>query len=188
MRSIVQCNPGEGPQRSRETVTPHPDRIFRCDPTSPDGRGEPSSRLEPIKTILITFPVSVFKQAFASSRRDRTRALPITSVPPKRRGRREDRVPAGTRGPSREKTRAKGAKTTGDGGEHSGLPCAMVYGLLRALLGEPAFATITGAMRQHCRQFDACKGASGPPDLGRPRLRCSSVSASASTASRTPRS
>ncbi|MEH2489329.1 hypothetical protein V1280_005268 [Bradyrhizobium sp. AZCC 2230] len=24
MRSIVQCNPGEGPQLRRETLTPHP--------------------------------------------------------------------------------------------------------------------------------------------------------------------
>ena len=30
---------------------------------------------------------------------------------------------------------------------HSGLPCAVVYGLLRALPGEPAFATVIGAMR-----------------------------------------
>ena len=29
----------------------------------------------------------------------------------------------------------------------TGLPCAMVYDLFRALLGEPAFATVTGAMR-----------------------------------------
>jgi hypothetical protein len=35
MRSIVRRNPGEGPQLYRGTVTPHPDRIFRCDPTSP---------------------------------------------------------------------------------------------------------------------------------------------------------
>src|SRR5579883_552501 len=41
MRSIVLCNPGEGPRLSRETVTPHPDRIIRCDPTSPDRRGKP---------------------------------------------------------------------------------------------------------------------------------------------------
>src|SRR5581483_8804472 len=37
----------------------------------------------------------------------------------------------------RAKNSRKGAKSTGCGGEHSGLPCAMVLRLIRALLGEP---------------------------------------------------
>jgi GAF domain-containing protein len=40
----LRSNPGEGPQLSRGTVTPHPDRIWRCDPTSPNGRGEGPAR------------------------------------------------------------------------------------------------------------------------------------------------
>src|SRR5215831_777978 len=50
MRSIVQSNPGEGPQLSTQTGTPHPDRIYRCDPTSPYGRGEPGTRTDSTKT------------------------------------------------------------------------------------------------------------------------------------------
>jgi hypothetical protein len=53
MRSIVRSNPGEGPKCSMATVTPHPDRILRCDPTSPDGRGEPSFGLDLIQLNLI---------------------------------------------------------------------------------------------------------------------------------------
>ena len=39
-------------------------------------------------------------------------------------------------GPSRRKNCAS-ARTTGTGGDHTGPPCAMVYGLWRALPGEP---------------------------------------------------
>ena len=56
------------------------------------------------------------------------------------RGRREDRVAAAP-GALAQKICAS-AKTTGTGGDHTGLPCAMVYGLFPALLGEPAFATV----------------------------------------------
>ena len=45
---------------------------------------------------------------------------------------------------------------------HSGLPCAAVYGLLRALLGEPAFATVAFAKRWASLGLGACMGAPGP--------------------------
>src|SRR6185437_3798479 len=49
---------------------------------------------------------------------------------------------------------------------HSGLPCAMVYGLLRALLGEPACLPPSPARCvKHRRQLGACVGAPGPHDL-----------------------
>jgi hypothetical protein len=42
------------------------------------------------------------------------------------------------------------------------------------LPGEPAFATVVGAMRKHRRQLDACMGAPGPHDLAvRERLHLS---------------
>jgi hypothetical protein len=47
---------------------------------------------------------------------------------------------------------------------HSGLPCAVVYGLLRALLGEPAFATVIFA-HHLARELSACMGAPGPHDF-----------------------
>ena len=40
-----------------------------------------------------------------------------------------------------------------------GIPCAMVFGFLRALLGEPGFlATIIGAMRQHFADLISASG------------------------------
>src|SRR5690349_18886256 len=42
----------------------------------------------------------------------------------------------------------------------------MVYGLLRALPGEPDFVvTVAGAMRMHRRQLSASHGAPGPHDF-----------------------
>ena len=84
------------------------------------------------------------------------------------------------------KSRAESAKTTGDGGEHSGLPCAMVYSLFRALLGEP----VPVCHRQLAQAFGASAklgasvGAPGPHDFAVRKSRCSSVSAFTSTASR----
>src|SRR5690242_13682064 len=60
-------------------------------------------------------------------------------------GGREGRVAAAPGAPAR-KGCARRALTTGTGGI-SGLPCAVVYGLLRALPDQPAFAAVTGAMR-----------------------------------------
>ena len=55
------------------------------------------------------------------------RALPIVS-PSQVRGRREGRVAACTRALA-QKENCASATTTGTGGDHTGLPCAMVYGL-----------------------------------------------------------
>src|ERR1700688_4085138 len=75
----------------------------------------------------------------AISRRDASEFLQLIPLP-KRRGRRESRVPAGTRGPlcGRCCTRMHRGLTTGGPG-HPGFPRAMVYGLLRALPGDRAF-------------------------------------------------
>src|ERR1700753_440771 len=60
--------------------------------------------------------------------------------------------------PGADRTRGpRATKSTGVGPQvnrsNAGFPCAMVYGLLRALPGDRAFlATFTGAMRQHRRQ------------------------------------
>src|SRR6201999_3437474 len=63
MRSIVQCNPGEGPQLMRGTVTPHPDRISRCDPTSPFGRGEHATTIEPDVILFQARPVTADRRS-----------------------------------------------------------------------------------------------------------------------------
>src|SRR5690242_10216672 len=49
MRSIVQCAAGEGQSPLARFVEnpPHPDRIWRCDPTSPRERGEVNLLLLP---------------------------------------------------------------------------------------------------------------------------------------------
>ena len=51
-----------------------------------------------------------------------------------------------TRGPRARKT-ARRARDHRYRRDQPGLPCAVVYDLYRALLGEPAFATVTGTMR-----------------------------------------
>jgi hypothetical protein len=65
--------------------------------------------------------------------------------PQKCRGRREGRVLAAPADPRAKRLR-ESAKTTGTGGITPAFPCAVVYGLLRALPGEPAFATVIFAM------------------------------------------
>src|SRR6185312_15142970 len=65
------------------------------------------------------------------------RAMPRTLTLLENRGRREDRVPAAPTAPAQKKLRE--ARVDHRYRRiHSGLPCAMVYGLLRALPGEPA--------------------------------------------------
>ena len=68
--------------------------------------------------------------------------------PPRYRGRREDRVPAAPMAPCAASAQKK---HTGCNHRyrrnHTGLPCAVVYDLLRALLGEPDFVvTVASAM------------------------------------------
>jgi hypothetical protein len=82
-------------------------------------------------------------QNLAVSRRCRVRALRRRD--PLKRGRREGRVPARTRGPRATKN-ARG-RTTGVAGS-SGLPCAMVLRLIRDLPGDHRLvATVACVMR-----------------------------------------
>jgi hypothetical protein len=91
-------------------------------------------------------------------------------------------VPACTHGPSRKKNCAK-ARSHRYRRIHSGLSCAVVYGLY-ALPGEPTFATVAGHDAPGIvANLSACMGAPGPHDFARPRTRRSSVSTFASTAS-----
>ena len=87
-------------------------------------------------------------------------------------------------GPPRKRICAS-ALTTGTGGDHTGLPCAVVYGLLRTLPGEPACChRHRRRCVEHRRQLGACMGAPGPHDFA-VRKRCrSSIGTSASTATR----
>src|SRR5258706_4337224 len=77
-----------------------------------------------------------------------------------KRGRRESRVPIAPVGPVQ--------KSTGVGPqvqpETSGFPCAMVYGLLRALPGDRAFLP-PSLRRSAPAKLDASVGASGPRDF-----------------------
>jgi hypothetical protein len=68
----------------------------------------------------------------------------------------------------------------------TGLPCAVVYGLYRALPGEPAFATVAAAQPlEPSRRLDACMCASEPHDFA-VRGRCrTSIGTTPSTAFRT---
>jgi hypothetical protein len=89
--------------------------------------------------------------------------LCISIRPPKRRGRREGRVAACTRG-RRAKKICASAMTTGTGGDNrpslrSGLR------LIRALPGEPAFATVAFAKLSASPGLSACIGAPGPHDF-----------------------
>ena len=93
-------------------------------------------RLEGWTTTRQQAHVRMLAAAFA-------RALHLND-PRKCRGRREGRVLAAPVDPRAKRLR-ESAKTTGTGGI-TRLACAVVYGLLRALPGEPAFATVIFAM------------------------------------------
>ena len=65
----------------------------------------------------------------------------------------------------------------------------MVYGFLRALLGEPGFlATVVGAKRKHRRQLGISVGMPGPHDLAVRNSVARLSDVAASIASRAPRS
>ena len=81
-----------------------------------------------------------------------------------RRGRREDRVPTCTRGPSRKKV-AQRREDHRYRRNHTGLPCAMVYGLY-------VLSPVTGLFchrhrrdAEHHRRLSASVGAPGPHDF-----------------------
>src|SRR3984885_1727272 len=87
-----------------------------------------------------------------------------------------------THGPPATKKQA--AVTTGRAGS-TGIPCAMVLRVIRALLGDHRLvATVTRKTREHLRGLSACFGAPEPHDFA---VRFSCVrqrTAKASTASR----
>ena len=102
--------------------------------------------------------------------------------PHENRGRREYRAldaPAASRA---KKTKHTSVVTTGPPGT-PGIPCAMVYGLLRALPGDRAFLSPSLA-EIGFRQLDASVGASGPHDFAVRKSAPSSLAPPASTASR----
>ena len=68
---------------------------------------------------------------------------------------------------------------------HPDLPCAAVYSLYRALLGEPAFATIARAKLWASRELGACMGAPGPHDFAVRGSCRTSIGTPTSTAFRT---
>src|SRR6185437_10174392 len=78
--------------------------------------------------------------------------------PPEMRGRRECRVLNRTRGLvcSEESTRVRNHRYA----EHSGIPCAMVYGLLRDLPGVPGF--VATVAREGFHELDLSVGRPGP--------------------------
>jgi hypothetical protein len=91
------------------------------------------------------------------------RALPITTSLRKTEGAGKAGCPPHPRPPCEKNARGRNHRCRRD---HSGLPCAVVYGLLRALPGEPGFfATVTCETRQRLRKLDASVGAPGPHDF-----------------------
>src|SRR5262245_28767352 len=66
------------------------------------------------------------------------------TAPPRNRGRREDRAPAGTHGPRATKKHAAEPQVQPD---TSGLPCAMVLRLIRALPGDRTLLSPSSADR-----------------------------------------
>src|SRR5580700_8217607 len=93
------------------------------------------------------------------------------------RGRRECRVTTSPMARLQQKKQA--AVTTGRAGS-TGIPCAMVLRVIRALLGDHRLvATVTRKTREHLRDLSACFGAPEPHDFAvRFRLRSSTHSQS----------
>jgi len=75
-------------------------------------------------------------------------------------------------------------ESTGTGGDHTGLPCAMVLRLIRDLPGEPCRLPPSAAMRLRIVGISASLGGARTTRFRRPRPRRSSTGTSASTASR----
>jgi hypothetical protein len=105
-------------------------------------------------------------------------------IHPRRKPRAQGR-PGGRKhpGPPRKRNLRERAMTTGTGGNNrpslrSGLR------LIRALPGEPAFATVVGAMRKHRRQLKRLHGRARTTRLRRPRRCRSSHGINPSTAFR----
>jgi hypothetical protein len=91
--------------------------------------------------------------------------------------------PLRTHGPRAKKLRER-ALTTGERGNHAGLPCAMALRLIRVLPGEPACLPPSSA-RCVCRilaNLAPCMGAPGPHDFAVREAAARRSPASASTA------
>src|SRR5580692_10697860 len=85
---------------------------------------------------------------------------------------------------ARLQQKKQAAVTTGRAGS-TGIPCAMVLRVIRALLGDHRLvATVTRETREHLRDLSACFGAPEPHDFAVHLKRRSSCVAKASTASR----
>ena len=80
--------------------------------------------------------------------------------PPRNRGRREDRAPAGTHGPRATKKHAAEPQVQPN---TSGLPCAMVLRLIRDLPGDQAL--LSPSSRIILAKLNASPGAPGPHDF-----------------------
>jgi hypothetical protein len=102
------------------------------------------------------------------------------ACPQRFRGRRESRVPIAPVGPVQQKSTGVGPQVNRS---NAGFPCAMVYGLLRALPGVPGVLA-TVARELVTRELDPSVGGSGPHDFAVRELRRSSNAQSASIASR----
>src|SRR5260221_7542288 len=71
--------------------------------------------------------------------------------------------------------------------ESPGIPRAMVYGLYRALPGEPGFLATVAPEKLASQELDTSVGASGPHDFAVHMQTLSSLAPPVSTASRRPR-
>ena len=100
-----------------------------------------------------------FRHISAISRR-RSRPSCCCLWPSKERGRREGRVPTAPMVRVQQKARGR---TTGTGGS-SGLPCAMVLRLIRALPGDHSLVATVASQIVSAR-LSACVGAPGPHDF-----------------------
>ena len=121
-------------------------RTFRC-----QRNGEPDQQSSLLPRSIAPAPRSV-------------RVLHQLSPSLENRGRGEDRVPASTHGPPRREVARKARRPQVRAESHRPSPRSGLR-LIRALLGEPAFATVTRVMRKHHRELGACMGAPGPHDF-----------------------
>jgi|SRR5579872_1623941 len=123
-------------------------RVRSCEPPRNDDGGV--ARDESAFAAATTSPMdspaaqvasdSTVKQPEASTHSPAAQSRPgrADARPQIDRGRREDRVPATAPTAPAQKGLRERALTTGTGGNHAGLPCAVALRLIRDLLGEPS--------------------------------------------------
>ncbi len=136
-------------------------------PTGPKAKLLPDFT-EPVIGLAFARPVGSIRatNTHPHSRDTMRPRFAISSVPPKLRGRREDRVRAAP-AVSCAMCITRNAHTSIQvQRKHSGLPCAMALQLISCSPRRPGFvATIARVMLSHHRQLDASTGASGPHDF-----------------------